>query len=498
MADINTMQGGHARVFIQEGGPTPRSGFEYFGAMQIGDADEPQGTSTPVSVPSTRQRNKWDIVDDVPSTPELGTLPFTQRMDRFLRDALWDLKERNCRFHLQAVIGKCTNPADFTQWDAKILYAFARLTSFSHGTLNPLDGGDNAVINETGEFEFRRMIPIRQMRFGEVGAAAVVSEIVDGLFYDIAQCGDCGPASDGCEKAYFLSAPLAEPETGSQILVTRDGGSTFDDVDITSLGTDAGTRLAVVGNHLVVISEDGESHHFAPLDAVNDGVDEFAAVTGGYVTGKGPRAIYSKSALQTWLAGAGGYIYQMSDPASAVTVVSDGSLAAQDLNDIHGSGNTVVAVGASNVVLVSTNDGDSFTLVTGPAVGVALNAVWVMDDHTWLVGAADGGLFFTVDGGRSWSQIALGSAVTAIHDIRFVDDPNAANTIGYLAASTASGARVYRSTDSGHSWQYRGSAIDRLPTAHRINGVAVCGFNRVAAFGLREDQEDDGILAIAN
>ena len=497
MGEVEILQGGQARVFVQVDGPGPANGFEYFGPMQVGDAEEPQGSSTPVYLPSSRQRNKWDIVDEVPSVPELGTLPFQQRMDRLLRSAWWDLKERGCRFHLQAVLGKCSNPSDFTQWESKILYSFAKMTSFGHGTLNPNEGGDNAAINESGELEFRRMIPIRPVRFSEKADAVIVAEVLDGLYNDVAQCGDCGPASDGCKKAYFLTlANGGSPGLSSQIVYTLDGFATVAALDIPTLGGLSGTRLAVVGSYLVVISEASASHHASTLDDIDAGIVNWAEVDSGYVAGKGPRAIYSQSALQTFVAAAGGYIYRLDDATTAVEVVTDGSVSTQDLNDIHGNGSVIVAVGGSNAVLVSTNDGEGFSLTVGPTPGVALNAVWVADSNTWFVGTADGRLFYTSNGGRTWTQTALGSGITAINDIRFVEDQNAANVIGYLALQTAAGARVYRTTDNGHSWQYRAPAIDKLPTAERINFVYPCGYNKVIAGG-RVTSAGDGILAEA-
>lgn len=498
MNSPNITQGGQARVFVQTDGPSPANSYDYFGAMQVGDAEEPQGSSTPVYLPSSRQRNKWDIVDEVPSVPELGTLPFQQRMDRLLRSAWWDLKERACRFHLQAVLGKCSNPSDFTEWEAKIVYSFAKLTSFGHGTLNPNEGGDNAAINESGEFEFRRMIPIRPIRFSEKADAVILAEVLDGLYHDVAQCGDCGPASDGCKKAYFLTlANGGSPGLSSQIIYTTDGFTTVSAIDIPTLGGLSGTRLAVIGSYLVVISQASASHHISALADIDAGLTDWTEVGTGYIPGKGPRAIHSASAMRSFVAAAGGYIYRLDDATTAVEIATDGSVTTQDLNDIHGSGDVIVAVGGSNSVLVSTNDGDSFALVTGPTPGVGLNAIWVTDANVWYVGTADGRLFYTVNSGRAWMQSNLGSGIVAITDIRFVEDQNAAGIIGYLAAQTGSGSRVYRTTDNGHSWQYRAPAIDKLPTAERINGVYPCGYNQVAAFG-RVTSAGDGLLAVAN
>jgi hypothetical protein len=52
----------------------------------------------------------------------------------------------------------------------------------------------------------------------------------------------------------------------------------------------------------------------------------------------------------------------MANPATAVTVLTDGSVTVQNLNDIRGKGRTIVAVGASNAVILSENGGSTWSL----------------------------------------------------------------------------------------------------------------------------------------
>jgi hypothetical protein len=241
---------------------------------------------------------------------------------------------------------------------------------------------------------------------------------------------------------------------------------------------------------LVVVSEAKGGHVYSPFASIDAGTIAWTLVTTGYVAAKSPRAIYSKSTNETYIAGVGGYIYFMTDPTLPVTVLTDGSVSTQTLNDIHGFGRTVVAVGASNAVLKSDNAGETFSLITGPAVGANLTAIWCMSKNVWFIGTGGGALYYTTNAGASWTQISFGSGATVVNDIKFQDD-----TVGYMAVEVAGVGRVYRTSDSGHSWSYTAPAISGIPTNLRINAVAPCGYNEVAAGGLKTT--DDGIIAIA-
>jgi photosystem II stability/assembly factor-like uncharacterized protein len=175
----------------------------------------------------------------------------------------------------------------------------------------------------------------------------------------------------------------------------------------------------------------------------------------------------------------------------AATVLIDGSITTQDLNDIHGFGQTIVAVGGSNAVLWSENDGRSFSLVTGPAVGVNLTSVWCISKNIWMVGTGGGKLYYTLNNGTTWAEIGLPSVATVINDIHFENE-----VVGYLAAEVGGVAAVFRTTDSGNSWQNTAPHLYALPTAVRVNVVYSCGNNRVLAGG-RKTAGGDGMVAIA-
>jgi len=487
--DILTI--GEVRIFIQKDGVGPNTDYEYMGRIQLDGTAAGQGEPAPIFLPSTQQRNAWDIVGIVPTNQELGSADFTQDMDRFLGDIWWDLKRTRCTFPIQALIGKCSRPDSFFEWDAKIIIDSARLTNLALPTFNPLTGDDNAHAQLTGSMSFIDMLPVKAIRFAEVAAATLVAEALDGVYNDDPSCGDCGTPSDGCQIAYVLTgANTGSPGLSSQVLVTLDGGSTWTAVDIDTLGGLSGNRLAVVGDKVVVVSAADQSHHYITVTDLNTGTANWTEQGTGYVTG--PRAIYSKSAQETFVAAQGGYIYKMTNPTAAVTVLTDGSLTTQQQNDIHGRGRVVVSVGASNTVLFSANAGDTFSLVTGPAVGVNLTAIWVQTSQLWFVGDGAGNLYYTLDQGANWTEVVVAADLTVINDIQFAN-----SHVGYVSGQAGLVGRVYRTTDGGRTWDNAAPSIASLPTNERVNFTVPCFENEVLAGG-RVSAGGDGMLAIAS
>ncbi len=490
--DASILEAGNVRIFIQGGGISPANGYDYYGCLSLDGPEQDLGTPDPVYCPSSTQRNAWDLVDNVPKVKALGTTDFTQHADRFLRDVWWDLKQRTCAFNLQAVMSRCDRPDDFSKWDAKLLFSQARLTKLGLGALNPLSGDDNAAVDMTGSLAYQEMIRINSINFEEAASAVVVAEVLDGLYRDNVSCGDCGSVSDGCNKLYWLTAANpGSPGLSSQIVYSLDGGGTWATIDIPVFSGLSGNRMAAVGDKLVVVSQAKGGHAFSPFASIDAGTIDWTLSTAGYVAGKSPRAIYSKSTGETYIVASGGYVYFMSDPALAVVVLTDGSISTQDLNDVHGFGRTIVAVGANNVVLKSDNAGQTFSLITGPTPAVNLTAIWCMSRTTWFVGTGNGRLYYTTNAGVTWALVGIGAGITVVNDIKFYDD-----TVGYMAVEVAGVARVYRTTDSGHSWQYTSPHISGIPAALRINAVAPCYWNEVCVGGIKT-VGGDGVIAIA-
>jgi len=332
------------------------------------------------------------------------------------------------------------------------------------------------------------------MTFGEVADSSSFSEILDGIYADKIQCGNCGAQSDGCQKSYALAkTEAASPASPAAIIYTANNWGTSAHDFITTLGTKTANKLAQIGTRIVVISETDEAHHYKLQSTIDAGTASgWTRVATGYVATKGPLAIWSKSPSETYVSAEGGYVYFMANPASAVTVLTDGSVTTQNLLDIRGKGRTIVAVGVSNAVIVSYNGGSTWALVTGPAVGVTLNTVEVINDDIWFVGTATGASYYTIDGGTTWVTNTPDALITEVNAIRFVDE-----IVGYMVTEISGGVRVYRTADNGYSWHFDGSYVGGVPTADHLNFIAPCPGNyNIALTGGLASVGTDGILIV--
>lgn len=492
--DINIAKSGQFRVFIQVDGSSPANPYVYIGCLSLGGFQSDLGTGDPIYCPSSTVPGGFDIVDTTSPPPALPTTDFTQHMDRLLQDFWWDLKKRRCEFNMIVKGSNCAAPDDIDDFQSKIIAVNVKATAFNTGALNALDA--DAVVDLTGSLQIRAFEPFLPITFGEVADTSTFSEALDGIYADKIQCGDCGTPSDGCQKAYVLTAVIAaSPALSSQIVHTKNGGATWATDDINTLATKAGNALALVGTRIVVVSNTDLAHHYkqqATIDAGTAG--SWARVTSGYVAAKGPNAIWSSSPSTTYVAGDGGYVYFMANPAAAVTVLTDGSVTTQNLADIRGHGRTIVAVGAANAVILSENAGATWSLVVGPTVGVALTTVEVVTASIWWVGNTSGAVYYTTDKGVTWTLATPDSAITKVNRIRFVDE-----VVGYMAVETAGAPRVYRTGDNGYSWHNDGAYASGLPTAvAHYNFVTPCpeSYNDLLVGGLKTPGTD-GIIVLA-
>lgn len=492
--DVNIAKSGQFSIFVQSAGSSPANPYYYIGCMSLGGFTEDLGTPDPIYCPSSEIPGVFNIVDSTTPPRALPTTDFTMHGSRLMNDFLWDLRKRGCLINMKVKASNCARPDDPDDFQSELIGIKSKLTNFTTGAFHSL--GEDAVWDLTGSWQLRSFDRFLPIQAGEVADTSTFSEALDGMFADKVQCGDCGDVSDGCQKSYVLTTTItASPALAAQLVHTINGGGTWSTDNINTLGTQAANALAHVGNRIVVVSSVDLAHHFKAQSTIDAGTASgWTRVTSGYVASKGPRAIWSRNPNQTFIAGAGGYVYYMTNPTSAVTVLTDGSVTTQPLNDIRGAGRTVVAVGDSNAVIYSNNDGRTWALVTGPAVGVVLNSVEVVTASIWWVSTASGKLFYTVNSGTSWTDATPDSSITNIPRVRFVDE-----IVGYFTATLSASVRLYRTADNGNTWHYDGSYVTGLPTAAKYDFVSPCPTNyNTALLGGLKSVGTDGIIALAS
>jgi len=490
---------GESRVWVAEEGAGPGNVFTYQGCMKIGDTSWPQGDLTRIECPSPDRYNEFVEVAAVQGAQERVS---TQLMGRYPRDlsTLLELTRRRCRFDVHVHVGRCKDPQDFvTGWDKIKVYRDARVTEWSDENAGAIESGEQNPVNETAEVSAKDLYEIVTLGFSEQAAATVVREVTNIVVCDSVSCGGCEDPSIGCQKVFAIELGFgATPGTTPAVIYTKDGGLNWAKSQvITMLADEVPTGLACVSGNLIAISQTTGGLHYASIASILEGTETWVEMTTGFAVAIEPQAIASAGARATWIVAESGYIYFAEDPTAAVIVQNAGVVTTQTLNDVDAiDSQNVVAVGNSNAVVFTDNGGDTWQAVTGPAVGVALTAVAMISPSHWLVGDANGDLWYTLDSGLNWTERALPGTPTRIDDIKMVDD-----TVGYISIRQAAPAgKILRSMDGGQTWYVlpEKTTSGAIPANDRINEVAVCKDNVNVVFGGGlSDTTTDGIIVKA-
>ena len=419
---------------------------------------------------------------------------------RFLMDVkstLMDLASKGCPVDIHLHFGDCQDPSVFNSYEKVLILEDAFLINHGTDDLGALQSGDNAGVNETADISASIKYEIMPLGYGVKAGDIVTNEVVDVEICDVASCGECQDSSSGCDKFFAISSSAGgSPSPPADVVYSIDKGATWYAHDIESLGAaEDPNELACVGDYLIVVSSDSVSLHYS-LKSQYDGHTDptWTEVATGFVDG--PTCIYTDGNV-AYIGGINGYIYYTEDPTSGVTVLDAATLFATTYNAIHGIGDSfVILVGNHGAIAYSTNGVTFTSSPTSPVgVGTHLTAVWAKSESEWWVGTSGGRLYYTLNGGETWTEKAFSSSGTGgIGDIKFATDSE-----GFLAhnvTSPASRGRILRTIDGGYSWFITPEKAGSLPAQDRLNALAVCASdqNFVVGAGLADNASDGVIL----
>lgn len=490
-----------SRVFIIENTAGPANQPTYMTVVRAGAPSKNYGDVTPIRVPDPNRYGSFIDVGEVRGEQRRGTLPLMGRYSINQLSKLMQLADRGCKIDVQLNLGLCKDPRDNNRgWDKKLIYEAALIQTHGIEQLGALDSGEDAAVDESVEVSVEKRYEVMPLNFKEMAASLVDREVIDVAICDAISCGECGTPSNGCDKVFAVTrGSSGSPGLLSELVYSNDGGTTWAEMVITTLAASENpSALACVGAYVVVISVDSCSHHYALRDEIIDGATTWTEITGGYSATRCPRAIVVASPQDVFIAANNGYIYKMTDPTAAVTVVHPGDLTANDLMAIHTyDDQNILAVGEDNTVLRSTDGGSTWELITGPAGGgVNLTACWMRGDTEWFVGTGSGRLYYTNNAGQTWTEKSFpGSAAGVVRDISF-----ATRSVGYLAHSTATPAgRVLRTIDGGYSWYVMPEGTGSIPANDYVGALAACEEDPNVVFGAgMADNATDGFLVKAS
>lgn len=463
-----------SRVWFQPGGPGPSRDRQYHGNWKAGAVSWNHGDLTIIREPDPASYGRFIRVGRFRGEPKDPEVPIMARYD-YQRSALMDASRGECEHALHIHMGQCENPQDFARgWEKILLLEGAAVTNYTTEALGALGPNENAVVNEDTVFVGTDLYEVNRLQVATITPAAVTREITAVSVCDNPQCGTCGISSDGCQTVYALEGAItASPGLVPRLYYSKDGGNTWAFSSITTLAANQqGSDVRCMGGVTVVISADDGAIHWCNTSDLLAGVASWTRVTTGFVTAHNPLAMWTLGATETWIVGRGGYIYFTDDPTQGVTVNNAGAATAQDLNDVHFSDSLHgLAVGANNAVVYTTNAGGSWSAPTGPNVAIVLNTCWIRNQNEWLAGDATGKLWYTIDGGNTWTQKHFaGDGVGQVRRVRF-----STPSVGWMAHSTATPTgRLLRTLDGGFSWYVLPEGSGSIPANQYIKALGTC------------------------
>jgi photosystem II stability/assembly factor-like uncharacterized protein len=502
----NTQQ--HSRIFIQPGGPSPVNG-KLYGGVDMGWIElegvelNYKGDIKAQFVNDPRRIGGWQAVSKMSSAPSLPTakLRFSEKKGGIPRALAGLICQLN---GYEAIGNECKNPSDFlTGWSEYVMiYPQGEGTKVIAGNRATWEGTE-MLREEIDVVWSRNPYPISQMLFGTQAAGTLTGiQVRDIAYGNLAICGNCGPSNDGTRFLYGLvdGAAAAKP----LVVYSVDGGATWTQQAI-SAGANAEipTAIDVIGNYLVVLSKIGggatqSCYYYTDINQLT-GVPNSAnwtKITAGFINtaAHGANDIFVVSANEIYFPADSGYIYKCTDITQGVTVNNSGATVATNLTRMHGYGSTYVAVGATAGVIKTFNGANTWVATTtAPTVGNA-TAVSVNSPYTFWVGGDTGRIWYTLDGGETWTEKTFaGSGAGSIKDIRF-----ATPEVGYFSHSTATPtARIFSTWDGGYSWTNVAPRVNGIATFNSATRLAVpdsaidpIGANNLAIAGIAANGAD--------
>lgn len=474
----------NVRTWVQKNGAYPGNPIQYLnqakGQLRAGSFTGPVSGANQVNRPSDDEYGDFQPIGRTRSAPDLGTIAVSQdlTMDQitFLEEIRMD--KLPVAFHLLFGEGAVGNQ---NGWDSKIVIPDADMSSFSMGT--DLQGADSdEVLMWNSEFSFSTDHRAVRVTWNELAASTVTTPITGVTF--------------GRSRNYIYAIGTGDGAAAvPRFYYSSNGGTTWTALALTGIlaaTAEDPTDLVYTGKYVIAPTA-ANSYIYAHEDSLTS-TGGWTEVATGFVSTDTPNAAYALNLARVYFAAENGYIYVMTNIGSGVTVLQDGSLTSEDLNDIDGIGDTVVAVGDNNVVLVSQNNGETFALKTGPIGSTVLNTVQVIDDEIFYVGAANGNAYYTLDGGTTWSSAVgfTGAGSGAVTDLYFYKKNPAFGLLCHRNGSNV--AKVYRTTDGGNTWE--SESLTGYPASNTCNNVAMWDPNTMIGGGIATTTTD-GTLAIA-
>lgn len=452
--------------------PTDALADGWLGCSAVGDINIPESDVTPVYCPNPAARGQWEVSRQIPGEP--GQPSFSVEKPLTTVNQLLAARGNMQWLLAYAERGDRTDP---TNYNVALWFLDGRPTGRGVSPGKTRTPGDNATVMTSMEVTAAKWLEVRGVT--AVRQATTEANALNGISFlpyleDVRQAGKIGYI--GCDAGAAVEA---------KVLKTVDGGGTWaacaadpfasDEhvgkpilVDLPAMGLGA---YRVIVPRIVTDAASPAEVAYSDTYGAAWSTASFGS-NGDYITA------FHKVDDGLLVAGLdGGGLYYSRNKGLSFAAWTSG--VTQQINAINFLGRTYgFAVGASNTFIKTIDKGETWTIKTGPAPAQALTSVFALTQYHVIVGADDGNLYRTLDGGDNWATVAFpGYGTGGVVAVSF--DP-VARFVGTLVHNPGAGAyKAYRSFDGGVDW----SEISLPDTNTGVNDIFMADANSLWLVG---------------
>lgn len=474
----NTVRSLSVSLWGQPGGPN--TALQYFGCHAITGVTEPLGNNTLNYCPDPVQPGKYVVSSKTKAPPGLVTFSVESKMYK-LFDHLETIK---CPFPMIAQVVDCAPKNEFWNWQRAFVFRNADIVQ--RGISNLLTMSEENEVTMTADMEADELLRVAKLRIARDSSIAETVALNSVFSCDVDRCaGSCGAANEQCDTLYAVSDAIAGSASGkADVWIMSNGTWTVAAADPFATGEHimAGACFALDAETRRILVFRGSTDAAAPAEVAysDDAGATWTTANMGSDNGEfviSPHAVFALNQNNIWAGTDQGRIYFSNDGGATWTVQEDQGIHAAAwnwvfmLDDRNG-----IAGGAADVIATTSDGGEVWGQVNATGQGGDITTGAMIDINNYWVGTDDGELFFTTDGGVTWTQRTgfAGSGVGRVDSMVFLNEQ-----VGYVSMRNATPKSTILTTRTGgYSWE----AVE-TPTNAGVNSIIACGLRLLYAVG---------------
>lgn len=488
---------GEGALWAQVNGPNTAP--VYLGCHQIGDIDEPQGDVELIYCPDPSGPSRFKVVNSLQGAAGAVTTSITTDVT----DELDYLEQAKCSLPIYVHMVKAGLKNVFTNYDRSFVLTNARITSRGLTGLTARTPDDNSRSEQSFELSAESLIRAVRLELNR----QVIEEntaINDVTFCNAETCGtEEEVGMSACQVGFLVRDQVsASPAVSANVYKTTNGstwtaegttdpfvaGKDIIAIECFEMGRDSirvlvGNGTTTSGTAMQVAYSDNSGANWT-LVSVGESAQAHCVPTS--------QSLFALNRSNIWVGSSGGYIYYSNDGGASWNAQDTGTIHTGAWNAIHFSDEmNGWAGGGTNKIARTIDGGESWSAITGPSANTIMTIFGLDRNRAW-VGYSNGTLYFTRDGGITWTQRTFsGSGVGWVKDIKFYND-----YVGVMIRVTGTfpnptGGNVLMTIDGGYTWEPM-----TTPTNSGLNSVYIC--NEHSFFVVGEANGNTGYIAKAS